>query len=66
MNLALLNAGIFSNLIDKISHLPLFLQVILAVIVVGVGFAIVKKLIKVALWLVLIIVAIVAYQMYFR
>ena len=66
MNLALLNAGMFSHLIDKISHLPLFLQVILAIIVVGVGFAIVKKLVKVALWLVLIIVAIMVYQMYFR
>ena len=66
MNLALLTAGMISTLIDRISELPLFIQVVLAVIAVGLGFAIVKKLIKLALWLVLIALALMAYQMYFR
>jgi len=58
--------GFVSEIIDKISHLPLFLQVVLAVIAVGIGFAILKKLIKVVIWLVLIALAIMAYQVYFR
>jgi len=68
MNLAFLTArmGFVSEIIDKISHLPLFLQVVLAVIAVGIGFAILKKLIKVVIWLVLIALAIMAYQVYFR
>lgn len=66
MNLALLTAGMISTLIDRISELPLFIQVVLAVIAVGLGFAIVKKLIKLALWLVLIALALMAYQLYFR
>ncbi|MFY7998882.1 MAG: hypothetical protein ACOVSW_09815 [Candidatus Kapaibacteriota bacterium] len=66
MNLALLTAGMISTLIDRISELPLFIQVVLAVIAVGLAFAIVKKLIKLALWLVLIALALMAYQMYFR
>jgi len=66
MNFALLHAGMMSDLIQKISQLPLFLQVVLAVIVVGIVFAIVKKLVKVVLWLVLIGLAILAYQTYFR
>lgn len=55
-----------SELIEKISHLPLFIQVVLAVIAVGIGFAILKKLIKVVIWLVIIGVAIIAYLTYFR
>lgn len=68
MNLTFLTArmGFVSEIIDKISHLPLFLQVVLAVIAVGIGFAILKKLIKVVIWLVLIALAIMAYQVYFR
>jgi hypothetical protein len=54
-----------SELIEKISHLPLFLQVILAVIAVGLGFALLKKLIKLAIWLVIIALAIIIYQRYF-
>lgn len=54
------------DLIDNISRLPLFLQVVLAVIAVGLGFAILKKLVKVAIWLVLIVLAIIAYQAYFN
>jgi hypothetical protein len=57
---------IAADLIDKISRLPLFLQVVLAVIAVGLGFAILKKLVKVAIWLVLIFLAIVLYQTYFN
>jgi hypothetical protein len=68
MNLAFLTArmGFVSELVHKISHLPLFLQVVLAVIAVGIGFAILKKLIKVVIWLVVIALAIMAYQIYFR
>jgi len=68
MNLAFLTArmGFISEIIDKISHLPLFLQVVLAVIAVGIGFAILKKLVKVVIWLVLIAMAIMAYQIYFK
>lgn len=66
MNLAFVHAGMVSDLIQKISQLPLFLQVVLAVILVGVVFAIVKKLIKVLLWLLLVGLAILAYQVYFR
>jgi glucan phosphoethanolaminetransferase (alkaline phosphatase superfamily) len=68
MNLTFLTArmGFVSEIIDKISHLPLFLQVVLAVIAVGIGFAILKKLIKVVIWLVVIALAIMAYQIYFR
>jgi hypothetical protein len=57
---------IATDLIDSISRLPLFLQVVLAVIAVGLGFAILKKLVKVAIWLVLIVLAIIAYQTYFN
>ncbi len=53
-----------NELIDSISRLPLFLQVVLAVVAVGLGFAILKKLVKVAIWLVLIVLAIIAYQTY--
>lgn len=55
-----------SEAIDAVSRLPLFLQVVLAVIVVGVGFAILKKFVKLAIWLALIALAIFAYQMYFK
>lgn len=55
-----------SELIEKISHLPLFIQVVLAVIAVGIGFAILKKLIKVVIWLAIIGLAIIAYLTYFR
>lgn len=68
MNLAFITArmAFVSEIIDKISHLPLFIQVVLAVIAVGIGFAILKKLIKVVIWLVLIALAIMAYQVYFK
>jgi hypothetical protein len=55
-----------SSLIESISRLPLFLQVVLAVVAVGLGFAILKKLVKVVIWLVLIVLAIIAYQTYFH
>ena len=55
-----------NELIDSISRLPLFLQVVLAVVAVGLGFAVLKKLVKVAIWLVLIVLAIIAYQTYFN
>jgi hypothetical protein len=47
--------------IDKISHLPLFIQVVLAVIVVGIAFAILKKVVKFAIWLVILLLAVLAY-----
>lgn len=55
-----------ADLVESISRLPLFLQVVLAVIAVGLGFAILKKFVKVAIWLVLILLAIIAYQTYFN
>jgi hypothetical protein len=66
MNTSLLSLLVASSLIENISRLPLFLQVILAVVAVGLGFAILKKLVKVAIWLVLIVLAIIAYQTYFH
>lgn len=68
MNLTFITArmAFVSELIEKISHLPLFIQVVLAVIAVGIGFAILKKLIKVVIWLVAIGLAIIAYLTYFR
>jgi hypothetical protein len=53
------------ELLDKISRLPLFLQVILAVIAVGIGFALLRKFVKLAVWLIIIMVAIILYQRYF-
>jgi hypothetical protein len=55
-----------SEFLDKISRLPLFVQVVLAVIVVGIAFAILKKLIKFAIWLVILGLAILAYQTYIK
>jgi hypothetical protein len=66
MNISFLSLLIASDLIERISRLPLFLQVILAVVAIGLGFAILKKLVKVAIWLVLIALAIFAYQKYFQ
>lgn len=66
MNTSFLSLLISLDLIESISRLPLFLQVVLAVIAVGLGFAILKKLVKVAIWLVLIVLAIIAYQTYFQ
>jgi hypothetical protein len=66
MNTSLLSLLMASSLIESISRLPLFLQVVLAVVAVGLGFAILKKLVKVAIWLVLIVLAIIAYQTYFQ
>jgi hypothetical protein len=66
MNTSLFSLLMASDLIESISRLPLFLQVVLAVIAVGLGFAILKKLVKVAIWLILIVLAIIAYQTYFQ
>jgi hypothetical protein len=66
MNTSLFSLLMASDLIESVSRLPLFLQVVLAVIAVGLGFAILKKLVKVAIWLVLIVLAIIAYQTYFH
>jgi hypothetical protein len=66
MNTSLFSLLMASDLIESVSRLPLFLQVVLAVIAVGLGFAILKKLVKVAIWLVLIVLAIIAYQTYFQ
>ena len=66
MAMALVLASFVSELIQKISHLPLFLQCVIAVIAVGLGFAILKKLVKFAIWLVLIALAIIAYLTYFK
>ncbi len=52
------------ELIDKISRLPLFLQVIIAVIVVGLAFAILKKVVKFAIWLVVLLLLLYLYIMY--
>jgi hypothetical protein len=47
--------------IERVSSLPLFLQVVLAVIVVGIAFAILKKVVKFAIWLVILLLAILAW-----
>jgi hypothetical protein len=46
---------------ERVSTLPLFLQVVLAVIVVGIAFAILKKVVKFAIWLVILLLAILAW-----
>ncbi len=50
----------FHDLILRISALPLFFQVCLAVIVVGIAFSILKKFVKFAIWLVIFLVIAVA------
>jgi hypothetical protein len=50
-----------SQFFDTLSRLPLFIQVILAVIVVGIVFALLKKVVKFAVWLVLLLLLILAY-----
>jgi hypothetical protein len=50
-----------AGFIESISHLPLFIQVVLAVIVVGIAFAILKKVVKFAIWLVILLLAVLVY-----
>ncbi len=53
------------ELIDKILRLPLFLQAIIAVIVMGIAFALLKRVVKFAIWLVILLALALVYVMYF-
>jgi low affinity Fe/Cu permease len=53
-------SNMMHDLVVRISALPLFFQVIIAVIVVGIAFSILKKFVKFAVWLVILLAIAIA------
>ncbi|MCS6809452.1 MAG: hypothetical protein NZ661_11665 [Candidatus Kapabacteria bacterium] len=57
---------ILLDFLTTISQLPLFVQMMLAVIVAGLLFALAKRLIKVILWIIVLGITAVLIYMYIR